>query len=412
MILEDANIILGVTGGIACYKAVDLASKLVQAGATVDVIMTEGATQFVTPLPFQTITKRPVSIDMFQLLRDTDMAHISLSARADVMVIAPATANTIAKIAHGLADNLLTSTVLALPAGGPDAVPLIVAPAMDADMWANPVTAENVEMLRRRGATIVGPAEGRLASGRMGAGRLVTTEEIVAAIRQALGRNGPLAGLRVVVSAGGTQEPLDPVRHLGNRSSGRMGYALAEAARDYGARVTLVTAPTGLPQIYGVETAPARTAAEMHDAVIGRLGETDVLIMAAAVADYRPVRMAEHKIKKGAGGLILELERTADILAAVAERRAGLSDGKVIVGFAAETENLLENARDKLARKRLDLLVANDVSAADSGFEVDTNRVILLTPDGGQEPLPLLPKTDVAERILERVAALWRGSHG
>jgi len=406
VILEGANIVLGVTGGIACYKAVDLASKLVQAGATVDVIMTEGATAFVTPLPFQTITKRPVSIDMFQLLRDTDMAHISLSARADALVIAPATANTIAKIAHGLADNLLTSTVLATTA------PLVVAPAMDADMWANPVTAENVETLRRRGATIVGPGEGRLASGRIGAGRLVSTEEIMAAIRQALGRHGPLAGLRVVVSAGGTQEPLDPVRHLGNRSSGRMGYALAEAARDYGARVTLVTAPTGLPTVYGVETVPVRTAAEMHDAIIARLDETDVLLMAAAVADYRPARMAEQKIKKQDGALTLELERTVDILAAVAERRAGSRDDKVIVGFAAETENLLENARDKLVRKRLDLLVANDVSASDSGFEVATNRVTLLTPDGGQESLPLLRKEEVAERILDRVAALWRASHG
>lgn len=406
MILNGAHVVLGVTGGIACYKAVDLASKLVQAGATVDVIMTEGATQFVTPLPFQTITKRPVSIDMFQLLRDTDMAHISLSARADVLVIAPATANTIAKIVHGLADNLLTSTVLATTA------PLVIAPAMDADMWANPVTAENVATLRRRGATIVGPGEGRLASGRIGAGRLVATEEILAAIRQTLGRNGPLAGLRVVISAGGTQEPLDPVRHVGNRSSGRMGYALAEAARDYGAQVTLVTAPTGLPPVYGVDTVPVRTAAEMHDAVIDRLDSTDVLIMAAAVADYRPAHTAEHKIKKQDGELVLRLERTVDILAAVAKRRTGPADGKIIVGFAAETENLLENARDKLLRKRLDLLVANDVSASDSGFEVATNRVTLLTPDGAPDPLPLLPKEEVAERILDRVAALWRASHG
>lgn len=406
MILNGAHVVLGVTGGIACYKAVDLASKLVQAGATVDVIMTEGATQFVTPLPFQTITKRPVSIDMFQLLRDTDMAHISLSARADVLVIAPATANTIAKIVHGLADNLLTSTVLATTA------PLVIAPAMDADMWANPVTAENVATLRRRGATIVGPGEGRLASGRIGAGRLVATEEILAAIRQTLGRNGPLAGLRVVISAGGTQEPLDPVRHVGNRSSGRMGYALAEAARDYGAQVTLVTAPTGLPPVYGVDTVPVRTAAEMHDAVIDRLDATDVLIMAAAVADYRPAHTAEHKIKKQDGELVLRLERTVDILAAVAKRRTGPADGKIIVGFAAETENLLENARDKLLRKRLDLLVANDVSASDSGFEVATNRVTLLTPDGAPDPLSLLPKEEVAERILDRVAALWRASHG
>jgi len=429
MILQGANIVLGVTGGIACYKAVDLASKLVQSGATVDVIMTEGATRFVTPLPFQTITNRPVSVDMFQLLRDTDMAHISLAARADVLVIAPATANTIAKIAHGIADNLLTSTVLALPTSGDAATPLVIGPAMDADMWANPATVENVETLRRRGATIVGPGTGRLASGRIGAGRLVSTEEIVAAIRQALGRNGPLAGLRVLVTAGGTQEPIDPVRHLGNRSSGRMGYALAEAARDYGARVTLVTAPTALPPVHGIEVVTVRTAAEMHDAVIARLDETDVLIMAAAVADFRPARPAAHKIKKPAAGeasrsgqalalaadgmLTLELEPTVDILAAVAERRANdPTDRRIVVGFAAETDNLLENAREKLARKRLDLLVANDVSASDSGFEVATNRVTLLTPDGAQESLPLLPKTEVAERILDRVAALWRETHG
>jgi len=295
-------------------------------------------------------------------------------------------------------------------------------------MWANPATVENVETLRRRGATIVGPGTGRLASGRIGAGRLVSTEEIVAAIRQALGRNGPLAGLRVLVTAGGTQEPIDPVRHLGNRSSGRMGYALAEAARDYGARVTLVTAPTALPPVHGIEVVPVRTAAEMHDAVIARLDQTDVLIMAAAVADFRPARPAAHKIKKTAAGeasrsgqalalaadgmLTLELEPTVDILAAVAERRANdPTDRRIVVGFAAETDNLLENAREKLARKRLDLLVANDVSASDSGFEVATNRVTLLTPDGAQESLPLLPKTEVAERILDRVAALWRETH-
>ncbi len=286
MILEGKNVVLGVTGGIACYKAIDLASKLVQAGATVDVMMTEAATRFVTPLPFQTITKRPVSLDMFQLLSDTDMAHISLSARADVMVIAPATANTIAKIVYGMADNQVTSTVLASTA------PLVVAPAMDADMWANAVTHANVETLRRRGATIVGPGSGRLASGRIGAGRLVTTEEIMAAIRQALGRGGALAGRRVIVTAGGTQEPLDPVRRLTNRSSGRMGYALAEAARDAGATVRLIHAPTALPVVYGVEITAVTTAAEMQRAVLEALPVSDALIMAAAVADFRPAETA------------------------------------------------------------------------------------------------------------------------
>lgn len=406
MILKGKNIVLGVTGGIACYKAADLCSKLVQAEAIVDVIMTQAALAFMTPLTFQTLTKRPVSVDMFQLLRDTDMAHISLAQRADVLVIAPATANTLAKLAHGLADNLLTSTALACSA------PLVLAPAMDTDMWENPITQANIQALRERGAVIVGPGYGRLASGRIGAGRLVTTEEILGAIRQTLGRKGPLAGARVVVTAGGTQEPLDPVRHLTNRSSGKMGYALAEAARDAGAQVTLITAPTALSAPYGVERVPVRTAAEMEEAVLGRLAETDILLMAAAVADYRPKVTAAQKIKKGEGSLTLELEKTADILAEVAQRRPSVGRPLVVVGFAAETEHLLENAAAKMQAKRLDLMVANDVSSPDSGFEVDTNRVILLTSDGGQEALPLMSKADVAEHIIARVAEMWRRIHG
>jgi phosphopantothenoylcysteine decarboxylase/phosphopantothenate--cysteine ligase len=405
MILQGKNIVLGVTGGIAAYKAVDLCSKLVQAGATVDVIMTEAATRFVTSLPFQTISARPVSVDMFQLLRDTEMAHISLSAKADVLVIAPATANTIAKLAYGLADNLLTSTVLATTA------PLVIVPAMDADMWTNPLTQGNVRLLRERGAAIVGPGHGRLASGRVGAGRLVSTEEIMAAIRQTLGRNGALARLRVTVTAGGTQEPIDPVRYVSNRSSGKMGYALAEAARDEGAQVTLVSAPTGLNPVYGAEMVAVRTAAEMHEAVMGRLEQTDVLIMAAAVADYRPAQVAAQKIKKGVGGLTLELERTQDILTAVAQARVMGMPG-LVVGFAAETEDLLANAQDKLQRKKLELIVANDVSANDSGFGVDTNRVTLIAANGQVEALPLMSKFEVAEHVLGRVAALWRASHG
>lgn len=411
MILQGKNIVLGVTGGIASYKAADLCSKLVQAGAMVDVIMTEAATRFITPLPFQAITARPVSVDMFHLLRDADMAHLSLAERADVLVIAPATANTIAKIAHGYADNLLTSTVLATTA------PLVIAPAMDTDMWANPITRENARLLRERGVAIVGPGYGRLASGRIGAGRMVSTEEILAAIRQALGRSGPLAGFRLVVTAGGTQEPLDPVRHLTNRSSGRMGYALAEAARDAGAQVTLISAPTGLPPVYGVETIAVRTAEDMHRAVMERRSQTDVLIMAAAVADYRPVQQATQKIKKAEGGLVLRLERTQDILAAVTEARADKTQPAdkahpgLVVGFAAETEKLLEHAEDKLRRKKPDLLVANDVSSSDSGFEVENNRVTLLTPDGQQESLPLMSKSEVAVRVLERVAALWKATH-
>jgi len=344
MILQGANIVLGVTGGIASYKAIDLCSKMVQAGASVDVIMTDAATRFVTTLPFQTIAGRPVSVDMFRLLEEKDVspcgsaaiAHIALSEKADVIVIAPATANTIAKLAHGLADNLLASTVLASKA------PLLIAPAMNADMWANVVTQHNVRLLQERGATIVGPDYGRLASGRVGAGRLAGTEEALGALRQVLGRNGPLAGLSVVVTAGGTQEPLDPVRHLGNRSSGRMGYALAEAARDCGAQVTLISAPTCLKPIYGVEMKPVRTASDMYKDLMRRLDHTDILIMAAAVADYRPARVASQKIKKGEQGVTLELERTQDILAnreplgerppQVAREEAGSTRGQRCLG--------------------------------------------------------------------------------
>jgi phosphopantothenoylcysteine decarboxylase/phosphopantothenate--cysteine ligase len=405
MILEGKHIVVGVTGGIACYKAVDLCSKLVQSGAIVDVIMTEAALRFITPLPFQTITRRPVAIDMFRLLDSMDMAHISLAERADLVIVAPATASTMAKLAHGIADNLLTTTVLASTA------PLVLAPAMDADMWAHTATQENLATLAARGVVVITPDEGRLASGRMGRGRLPATPVLLAAIRQTLGRHGPLAGLRVLVTAGGTQEPLDPVRHLTNRSSGRMGYALAESARDRGADVTLVSAPTGLERVPGIAHTGVRTASEMAEAVLERRRETDVLVMAAAVADYRPASEAAQKIKKGDDDLTLVLERTLDILAAVAEARA---DGwpRVVVGFAAETNDLLENAAGKLARKRLDLLVANDVSATDAGFEASDNRVILLSPDREPEAVPLMAKFDVAERIWERVQAVWEARHG
>ncbi len=402
MILKGANVVLGVTGGIACYKAIDLCSKLVQSGAIVDVIMTEAALHFLTPLPFQTLAKRPVCADMFQLLKEMDMAHISLAKKADIIVVAPATANTIAKLAHGLADNLLTSTILASQA------PLLLAPAMDADMWEHPATQANVTTLRERGTIVVGPVEGRLASGRIGAGRMAEPTDILAAIRATLGRNGPLRGARVVVTAGGTQEPLDPVRHLSNRSSGRMGYALAEAARDLGARVTLISAPTSLPSLYGIERIDVRTAQQMYDAVMGLLAETDILIMAAAVADYRPRKMADQKLKKSQDVLVLPLEPTKDILAAVASARVRGGKPKVVVGFAAETESLLENARLKLRKKNLDLMVANDVSAPDSGLAVETNRVTILSREGVAEALDLMPKARVAEHVLNRVVELWR----
>lgn len=400
MLLAQSHVVLGVTGGIAAYKSADLTSKLVQAGAQVDVVMTEAATHFVAPLTFQALTGRPVHMDPFRLLEQTEMAHLSLAWRANVLVIAPATANTIAKLAHGIADNLLCSTALACSA------PLLLAPAMDAGMWEHPTTQENLEILRRRGAVIVGPGEGRLASGKVGRGRMAEVSELLGAIRLALGRGGPLSGRRVVISAGGTQEPIDPVRYVGNRSSGKMGYALAQAALDRGAEVMLVTAPTALSTPVGARRVDVGTAEEMRRAVLDLLPACDILVMAAAVADFRPAGAAFQKIKKGAAGMDLRLERTADILAEVAQERERHGRPALVVGFAAETQDLLENARAKLEAKRLDLIVANDVSAPDSGFGVDTNRVVLLDRAGGVEPLPLLSKEDVAARIWERLA-VW-----
>jgi phosphopantothenoylcysteine decarboxylase/phosphopantothenate--cysteine ligase len=398
--LHQANIVLGVTGGIAAYKAADLASKLVQAGAAVDVVMTEAATRFVGPLTFQALTGRPVYVDPFRLIEKSEMPHLSLAWRAHVLVIAPATANTLAKLAHGLADNLLCAVALATRA------PLVLAPAMDADMWEHPATQGNLETLRQRGAWIVGPGEGRLASGRLGRGRMAEVGEILGTVRLVLGRDGPLAGKRVLVTAGGTQEPLDPVRYLGNRSSGKMGYALAQAALDRGASVTLVTAPTALPAPVGAERVEVRTAEEMRVAVLSALPRCDILVMAAAVADFRPAEVIGHKIKKDTAGLSLALERTPDILAEVAAERERHGRPALVIGFAAETEDLLRNARSKLEGKRLDLIVANDVSSPDSGFGVDTNRVILLDRHGLEQALPLLPKEEVAGRVWEWVTEI------
>ncbi len=394
MNLTNKSIVLGVTGGIAAYKAAALCSHLVKGGAAVDVILTDAACEFVAPLTFQALTHRPVVTGMFTLLAETEIGHVSLAKRADLLIIAPATANTIAKLAAGLADNMLTTTALATEA------PILLAPAMESHMWTNPITQDNVERLcQHRDVSLVGPGEGRLASGASGVGRMAEPEEILDAARWVLGRHGPLAGRRVVVTAGGTREPLDPIRFLGNRSSGKMGYALACAARDRGAQVTLVST-TGQPAPFGAELVPVETASEMCGSVLDALPDTDVLLMAAAVADFCPSEYQDRKIKKGSKGLTLELQRAPDILAQVAKvRRAD----QVIVGFAAETEDLLENARDKLQRKRLDLIVANDARLA---MGAGTNQVTVLGADGSVEALPLLSKDEVAERILDRVVAL------
>lgn len=393
--LRERPIVLGVTGSIACYKAVDLASKLVQAGAEVDVVMTAAAKQFVAPLSFTSITHRPVTDDMWASGGDARIGHVELAKRAAAVVVAPATAHTLAKMALGLVDDALLAVLLDTRA------PVLVAPAMEQEMYMAAATQANIATLRSRGVAFIEPAAGRLASGLTGQGRLAEPEQILGALRQLMGRGGDLGGRRVVVSAGGTQEPIDPVRYITNRSSGKMGYALAEAARDRGAEVTLVSAASAPPPPYGLALVPVSTANEMQAAITAATRGAHVLLMAAAVSDYRVEAPAASKVKKepGAARLSLALVENPDIL-------AGTYGAFVKVGFAAETDNLLAHAQEKLARKGVDLLVANDVSEADSGFGADTNRVHLLAADGSVEALPLLSKRDVADAILDRVVAL------
>lgn len=390
--LANSRIALGVTGSIACYKAVDLASKLKQAGALVDVIMTREACHFLTPLTFQSITHSSVVTDVFDPQSELSIDHVAIAERADAIIVAPATANTIGKIAHGFADDALTTTILATRA------PLIVAPAMDAHMYDNAATQQNVSMLRVRGAVIAGPASGRLASGLVGKGRLLETPDLLGCLRQTLGRDGDLAGRKVVVSAGGTQEPIDPVRVIANHSSGKMGFAVAEAARDRGASVSIVSAPTALPDPFGIEVVKVQSALQMKDALHSECSDADALVMAAAVADWRPSSASERKVKKGASNTWeVELTKNPDIIAGIVSERL------VKVGFAAESEDLLANAESKLLSKGLHLIAANDITAGDSGFGVDTNRVVLLDREGNQEALPLMSKYDVGCAILDRV---------
>lgn len=390
----NKNIILGVTGGIAVYKAVDLASKITQAGAKVRVIMTRSAQEFVTPLTFEAITTNAVITDMFATTAEHRINHVALSEIADLIVIAPATANVIAKMAQGLADDMLTTTVLATRA------PIIVVPAMHTGMWENRITQENTAKLQERGFYIIEPAIGRLASGGYGAGRFPETETIIGHILKVLGKRGDFTGKRVVVTAGGTQEPIDPVRIISNRSSGKMGYAIAEAARDRGAAVTLITTPTMIAKPVGVEIMAVETAVQMKDAVEKHVAAADVLIMAAAVADYQVAEIAPQKIKKDEETLTLELIRTPDIL-------AGVSGKFIKVGFAAESQDLITNARRKIDKKNLDLIVANDITEENSGFGSDTNKVTLIGKDGSPESLPVMSKRAVADRILDRISRIF-----
>ncbi len=392
--LIDSSVTLGVTGSIACYKAADLASRLVRAGAKLDVIMTEGALRFLNPITFAAITHRPVVTSLFDPQSELAMDHVALARRSDVIIVAPASADALAKAAWGFAGDALSATLLAAEA------PVIFAPAMDANMYDNAATQENVSRLVSRGVVIAGPEEGRLASGLIGRGRMLEPAALVDHVRIALSRHGDLAGRKVVVSAGGTQEPMDPVRVVTNRSSGKMGFAVARAARDRGASVVVVSAPTALPAPTGIDVLRVETALEMMDAVNAQCEDADVLVMAAAVADWRPSGAADRKLKKGtARSLTVEMMRNPDIVASVRK-------DIVKVGFAAETEDVIENAHGKLVDKELDLVAANDVTSADVGFGSDTNRVVLMDRDGGVMELGLLDKYEVGHHILDKVARM------
>ena len=395
--LRGKRVVLGVCGSIAAYKAVELLRALVQEGAEVSVVMTDSATKFVQPLTFEVLSKRRVFTGLFD--HHQDMPHLRLPDEADAVVVAPATAHFLAKAAIGMADDLLSTAVL-----NARSIPLIVAPAMDGDMWGHPAVQEHVATLRQRGAVVLDPEEGPLASGRIGQGRLVGPAAVLRALRSAWQQSMDFTGQRVLVSAGPTREAVDPVRFLSNRSSGKMGYALATAARARGAEVTLVSGPTALAHPEGVDVIEVVTAEEMLKAMTTKLDWAMVVVMAAAVADFRPVREVAHKIKKGeqARGLRLELEPTPDILSLCSEQKTT----QLMVGFAAETERVVEQAREKLARKRLDLIVANDVSRPGIGFDTDDNAAVLVNRLGGITELPTMPKREMADRILDAVRQL------
>lgn len=424
--LAGKHVVLGVTGGIAAYKAVEVVSRLRKKGAHVHVIMTRGAQNFVTELTFREMSGEPVITDMWAKVTHYHVEHIALAQLADVILVAPATANVLAKAACGMADDMLTTTLLATKA------PIFFAPAMNTAMYENPVTQENIERLRTRGVHIIAPASGPLACGTSGAGRLPEPVELVAVLEQFFDemnstmhdatktvaadanetdatQKRDLVGRKILVTAGGTHEPLDPVRFLGNRSTGKMGFAVAEAAAARGADVVLVAGPVHLATPAGVRRVDVLTAQEMHDAVLAEYETADAVIKAAAVADYRPKERAGQKIKKKDGSLVLELVRNPDILKELGERKTH----QVLVGFAAETERVLEYAAGKLKKKHLDFIVANDVSRTDAGFSADTNRVTILGADGTQTQPPLMSKRALADVILDGVAgALAAQAHG
>ena len=391
--LQGKTIVLGVSGGIACYKAAALASMLVKQHADVQVIMTAHATEFVAPLTFEQLTGNRALVDTFDRNFERKVAHVSVADRADLVLIAPATANVLAKLANGLADDMLTTTVLACDC------PKAAAPAMNTRMYENPVTQDNLNRLRHYGWEVVEPGTGHLACGAEGKGRLPEPEELLEVCLHALAHEKDLAGKRVLVTAGPTQEDLDPVRYLTNRSSGKMGYAIARAAARRGAEVTLVSGPVSLAAPKYVSLVPIRSAQEMYEAVMAAAPRADIVIKAAAVADYRPAAVADNKLKKKDGELAIPLERTKDILAALGESKR---PGQFLCGFSMETENMLENSRKKLEKKHLDLIAANNVKVAGAGFAVDTNVLTLIAPDDMKE-LPLLSKDAAADALLDEI---------
>lgn len=393
--LSNKRIVLGVSGGIAAYKSAELVRRLREAGAEVRVVMTAGATRFITPLTLQALSGQPVRTELFDTAAEAAMGHIELARWADAVLIAPASANTLARLAQGLADDLLSTLCLATRA------PLLVAPAMNQAMWEHPATRQNLATLRGRGVQVCGPGVGGQACGETGPGRMLEPPELVAALAGAFA-TGALAGLRVLITAGPTREAIDPVRFISNRSSGKMGYALAAAAVEAGARVVLVSGPVALTPPARVECIPVESAADMHAAVLAHAGECDIFIAAAAVADYRPPAPAEYKLKKHAAALRIDLERTGDILAAVAARRPA----PFTVGFAAETERLAEHARAKRMAKSVDMIAANWVNVPGQGFEADDNALTVYW-EGGECELPRASKTQVARALIARIAARY-----
>lgn len=394
--LTGKNVVLGVCGGIAAYKAADIVSRLKKLGAGVDVIMTESATKFVAPLTFQALSQNPVVVDMFDEPKSWDIQHISLAKKADIFVVAPATANIIGKVAGGIADDMLSTTIMATKA------PVLFAPAMNSNMYENPIVQDNINKLKKYGYMFTNPASGRLACGDIGVGKLADVDDIIDDICISLNDKKDYKGLTVMVTAGPTIEAIDPVRYITNHSSGKMGYAIAECARNRGANVILVSGPSSIKPPRHVEIINVKSNHEMYDAVMECFNRCDIVIKAAAPADYRPVEYFSEKIKKTEDELVLRLQKNTDILKEIGK----LKENKILVGFAAESQDLIDNARDKILKKNLDFIVANDITSKDTGFKSDDNRVCIIDRHGNIDDIPKMSKIELADVILDRIKSI------